>query len=118
MNEKQTELISEKEKLQNRLIELNTEKKSVTDRIQQIDVELGDENVKSVYGISKDDTDKRCGRSCPDCILPCIVRTHGKCEQCGYGYKPIVDKVRSKYTDNELNLLKLRCPYALLAINN
>lgn len=118
MDDNKTKLLEEKEKLQNRLTELTKEKVDINNRLAEIDVKLGENNIQEVYGISSSDRDACCGRNCSDCILPCKDCTNGRCEQCGYGYKPVVERVRLKYSKDELHSLQLRCPYALLAYNN
>lgn len=117
MNDRQKELLEEKDTLQNKILELTKEKRNIDDRLMQIDIELGENNIEETYGISPKDVNKRCNRSCSDCILPCAGCHNGRCEQCGYGYITVVEKVSRKYNKTELNTLKLRCPYALLAYN-
>lgn len=115
MDDNKELLLKEKEELQNRLTQLTKEKNDINIKIAEIDVKLGENNIREIYGVSSNDRDKRCNRSCSDCILPCRSCSNGKCEQCAYGYKTVVERLRTKYTNDELHSLQLRCPYALLA---
>ena len=62
------------------------------------------------------DVDRRCGKYCSDCIVPCSTCYMGKCEQCRYGYKSVVEKLLEKFTAEQLILYKDKCPYAKLAV--
>lgn len=117
MSEENDQLLEEKNKLKERLGELAKEKNDIETRINDIDCELGVGYIERLYGISVNDTDKKCRRNCEDCIMPCsscpIVSR--RCDQCAYGYCSVVDKIKNKYSIAELDKLKGRCPYMLLA---
>lgn len=66
--------------------------------------------------ININDVDKRCGKYCSDCIMPCSSCHMGKCEQCRYGYKSVVEKLLEKFTVTQLMPYKDKCPYAKLAV--
>lgn len=66
--------------------------------------------------ININDVTKRCGKYCSDCIVPCSTCHMGKCEQCRYGYKSVVEKLLEKFTAEQLIPYKDKCPYAKLAV--
>lgn len=67
--------------------------------------------------ININDVDKRCGKYCRDCIVPCSTCYMGKCEQCRYGYMSVVEKLLEKFTVTQLTSYKNMCPYAKLAVD-
>ena len=67
--------------------------------------------------ININDVAKRCGKYCSDCIVPCSTCHMGKCEQCRYGYKSVVEKLLEKFTAIQLIPYKDKCPYAKLAVD-
>ena len=67
--------------------------------------------------ININDVDKRCGKYCRDCIVPCSTCHMGKCEQCRYGYMSVVEKLLEKFTVTQLTSYKNMCPYAKLAVD-
>lgn len=67
---------------------------------------------------SSTDVDRKCKYYlCNKCIIPCSS-CFGRacCEQCIYGYKTIVNKLLTKYTEEELESYKNMCIYADMAI--
>lgn len=71
---------------------------------------------------SRDDRDRNCDQSwkCKKCIIPCKSECHGRayCEQCRYGYKNIVERLKERYTKEELEILNDMCVYVEFALED
>ena len=53
----------------------------------------------------------RCFTDCHlKCIDPCALCIKYTCEQCKYGYKPLIERLKIKYTEDQLKLYK-NCKY-------
>lgn len=53
----------------------------------------------------------RCFTDCHlKCIDPCALCIKYTCEQCKYGYKPLIERLKIKYTEEQLKLYK-NCKY-------
>lgn len=110
--------MEQKEKIK----ELELQKEKLLKEISNIDAKINEYKnadiieVEEKYGIRKNDKNRKCNvYNCNSCIIPCIS-CYGKiCVQCNYGYKNIVDKLKIKYTKDELAELSYKCPYAILA---
>lgn len=104
-----------------RVYELRMKKVSLLNQISEIDKEIFNiqdadkKKIEEQYGISRLDKDKKCKGCFNECIIPCAQCSFGICEQCKYGYKNIVERLRVKYSVDELENLSRRCPYAVLA---
>ena len=62
-------------------------------------------------GISMDDKICKCRIDCPlICIDPCVLCFKGTCEQCEYGYKPLIKRLKIKYGEEQIKLYK-SCKY-------
>ena len=81
---------------------------------------LNDElkEIKKITGVDIKDSSRQCKFdkcSLFYCTDPCFRCIYTMCEQCDYGYKTMVEKLIKKYSIEELNEIKERCPYALIA---
>lgn len=72
--------------------------------------------IETIFNISAKDTDRKCkSYQCIKCINPCESCGYGMCTQCNYGYCNIVENLIKKYSIEELETYKEKCPYALIA---
>ena len=66
--------------------------------------------------VKKTDVDRNCDTwKCNSCILPCSSCFSGRCEQCRFGYKTIVDRLIEAYAPEDLVKYSEKCPYAKMS---
>lgn len=71
--------------------------------------------------MDRNDYDRSCKYYlCKKCYHPCHVSCTSRsyCEQCSFGYKNIVDKFKTKYSKEELEIIKETCKYAEWALED
>lgn len=66
--------------------------------------------------VKASDVDRNCVTwKCDSCILPCSSCFSGRCEQCRFGYKTIVNRLIEAYAPEDLVKYSEKCPYAKMS---